>query len=125
MNVHKKLLDANPILECLGNAKTIRNDNSSRFGRFMLVDFGRNADILGAKIEQYLLEKSRMISQNINERSFHIFYGLFTGYIRLYIVFLFVFFWGFLFFWFQTRNLIFVLFCFVYTIWCDVKKTKV
>uniref|UniRef100_A0A7N6FMA3 Myosin, heavy chain 11b, smooth muscle n=1 Tax=Anabas testudineus TaxID=64144 RepID=A0A7N6FMA3_ANATE len=77
--LEKQLLQANPILEAFGNAKTIKNDNSSRFGKFIKLNFDVTGYIVGANIDTYLLEKSRCIRQANTERAFHIFYYMVAG----------------------------------------------
>ena len=74
--VEKKILACNPLLEAFGNSKTVRNENSSRFGKYVQILFGRDHTIKGAKIQSYLLEKSRVVMVGQNERNFHIFYAL-------------------------------------------------
>ncbi|TNN44919.1 Unconventional myosin-Vb [Liparis tanakae] len=75
-NVEEKVLASNPIMEAIGNAKTTRNDNSSRFGKYIQIGFSRQYHIIGANMRTYLLEKSRVVFQAEEERNYHIFYQL-------------------------------------------------
>ena len=74
--VEQQVLDSNPILESFGNARTIRNDNSSRFGKYIDIRFSSSGRLCGARIDTYLLEKVRLIRQTEGERNFHVFYQL-------------------------------------------------
>ncbi|XP_009468551.1 PREDICTED: unconventional myosin-Vc [Nipponia nippon] len=75
-HVEDKVLASNPITEAVGNAKTTRNDNSSRFGKYTEISFDQSYQIIGANMRTYLLEKSRVVFQSENERNYHIFYQL-------------------------------------------------
>ena len=77
--LERQILQANPILEAFGNAQTQRNNNSSRFGKFVRIMFAPDGSIAGANIDWYLLEKSRVVVRNEAERSFHVFYQLMAG----------------------------------------------
>lgn len=81
--VEKKVLASSPIMESIGNAKTTRNDNSSRFGKFIQIHFNKNYHITGASMRTYLLEKSRVVFQTSEERNYHIFYQMCSAAKRL------------------------------------------
>ena len=78
-NIENQILESNPLMEAFGNAKTIRNQNSSRFGKYIHVQMGPTGWILGAYVKNYLLEKSRVSTQPEGERNYHIFYQLLNG----------------------------------------------
>ncbi|XP_061457364.1 unconventional myosin-IXb isoform X3 [Rhineura floridana] len=77
--VERTILGAGPVLEAFGNAKTAHNNNSSRFGKFIQVNYLENGIVRGAVVEKYLLEKSRLVSREKNERNYHVFYYLLLG----------------------------------------------
>ncbi|KAL8597794.1 hypothetical protein ACOMHN_004909 [Nucella lapillus] len=77
--VEQTILGAGPVLEAFGNARTVHNNNSSRFGKFIQVNYKENGMVHGAIVEKYLLEKSRLVSQAKNERNYHVFYYLLAG----------------------------------------------
>uniref|UniRef100_A0A0A9XG03 Myosin heavy chain, muscle n=1 Tax=Lygus hesperus TaxID=30085 RepID=A0A0A9XG03_LYGHE len=81
-SLEDQVVQTNPVLEAFGNAKTVRNDNSSRFGKFIRIHFGPSGKLAGADIETYLLEKARVISQQTLERSYHIFYQMMSGAVK-------------------------------------------
>ncbi|XP_021706795.1 myosin heavy chain, muscle-like isoform X2 [Aedes aegypti] len=81
-SLEDQVVQTNPVLEAYGNAKTVRNDNSSRFGKFIRIHFTASGKLAGADIETYLLEKARVISQQTLERSYHIFYQMMSGSVK-------------------------------------------
>ncbi|KAF0686977.1 Aste57867_21269 [Aphanomyces stellatus] len=78
-HIRNRVLESNPILEAFGNARTTRNNNSSRFGKFIRLGFEPSGSLLGASILTYLLERVRLVSQAAGERNYHIFYELLSG----------------------------------------------
>eukprot|EP00040_Diaphanoeca_grandis_P032118 m.193634 g.193634 ORF g.193634 m.193634 type:complete len:1246 (-) comp32511_c1_seq1:49-3786(-) len=77
--IESKIIQQNPILESFGNAKTVMNDNSSRFGKFIQLKFGSKGMVEGAEMQHYLLEKARIVMQGPGERNYHVFGMLFSG----------------------------------------------
>jgi len=77
--IGEKLVQSNPLMEAFGNAKTLRNNNSSRFGKFTLLNFDKAYHISGGRVSNFLLEKSRVVRQQEGERNYHIFYQLVAG----------------------------------------------
>jgi myosin-5 len=78
-SIEAQVLQSNPILESFGNARTVRNDNSSRFGKFIQMQFTRTGRLVGTRIDTYLLENVRVVHQNPGERNYHVFYELLSG----------------------------------------------
>jgi myosin V len=79
ISIEQQVLQSNPILEAFGNARTVRNDNSSRFGKFIEIDFDKEGFLIGAAIRTFLLEKIRLVHTSEQERNFHIFYQMLAG----------------------------------------------
>ena len=77
-SIEKSVLQSNPLLEAFGNARTVRNDNSSRFGKFLKVEFD-GGRVRGARMRHYLLEKARIVAPGTGERNYHMFYNLVRG----------------------------------------------
>uniref|UniRef100_A0A915EIQ5 Uncharacterized protein n=1 Tax=Ditylenchus dipsaci TaxID=166011 RepID=A0A915EIQ5_9BILA len=80
VTLEDQIVQTNPVLEAFGNAKTVRNNNSSRFGKFIRIHFSKTGIVASCDIEHYLLEKSRVIRQAPGERCYHIFYQIFSGF---------------------------------------------
>ncbi|XP_067416441.1 unconventional myosin-X-like [Emydura macquarii macquarii] len=78
-HVEEAIMESSPILEAFGNAKTVYNNNSSRFGKFIQLHFSQHGHIQGGRVTDYLLEKNRVVHQNLGERNYHIFYALLAG----------------------------------------------
>uniref|UniRef100_A0A8D0BVC4 Unconventional myosin-X-like n=1 Tax=Salvator merianae TaxID=96440 RepID=A0A8D0BVC4_SALMN len=78
-HVEEAIMESSPILEAFGNAKTVYNNNSSRFGKFIQLHFSQHGHIQGGRVTDYLLEKNRVVHQNPGERNYHIFYALLAG----------------------------------------------
>ncbi|XP_016385335.1 unconventional myosin-X-like isoform X1 [Sinocyclocheilus rhinocerous] len=78
-HVEEAILESSPIMEAFGNARTVHNNNSSRFGKFIQLHFSQHGNIQGGRITDYLLEKNRVVRQNPGERNYHIFYALLAG----------------------------------------------
>ncbi|XP_059898362.1 myosin VIa [Gadus macrocephalus] len=78
-DIDERIVEANPLLEAFGNAKTVRNNNSSRFGKFVEIHFNEKNTVVGGFVSHYLLEKSRICRQSSEERNYHIFYRLCAG----------------------------------------------
>ncbi|XP_074857772.1 unconventional myosin-X-like [Carettochelys insculpta] len=79
IHVEEAIMESSPILEAFGNAKTVYNNNSSRFGKFIQLHFSHHGHIQGGRVTDYLLEKNRVVHQNLGERNYHIFYALLAG----------------------------------------------
>jgi myosin heavy subunit len=78
-SLHEKVLRTNPVMEAFGNARTVLNDNSSRFGKFLRLEFTASGKMCGASLKTYLLEKTRIVAQAASEQNYHVFYHLAHG----------------------------------------------